>query len=77
MPNITVSLPADIKQRMGKFKEINWSAVARGAIEEKLQLLAAMDELLGNSKLTEQDINKEAQAIKKKVWRKYSSKTKK
>ena len=71
MANVTVSLPPDLKERMDAFKEINWSAVARAAIEDKLTLLSALDTLLSDSKLTQEDIAREALAIKKSVWKKH------
>lgn len=71
MANVTVSLPADLKQRMDAFAEINWSAVARAAIENKLALLSALDELLKDSDITDEDIAREALIIKKSVWKKH------
>jgi len=71
MPNLTVSLPADLKKRMGQYQEINWSAVARQAIADKVALLAAVDLMLEKSELTEADIAREAREIKKRVWKKH------
>ncbi len=34
MSNITVRLPEDLKQRMERCKNINWSEIAREAFEE-------------------------------------------
>ncbi len=36
--NITLSMPADISEQMEKFMEVNWSAVARQAIEIYLKV---------------------------------------
>ena len=50
---------------MDKFGIINWSAVAREAIGGKVLVLERMDELLANSKLTEEDTIQLGREIKK------------
>lgn len=71
MSNITISVPTDLKKRMDRHKDINWSAVARHAIEHKIAVLSAIDMMLADSKLTEQDILQDAEIIKKNVWKKH------
>ncbi|AEH25461.1 hypothetical protein [Pyrococcus yayanosii] len=39
MPNITLSIPEDVYERMKRYKEIKWSEVARRAIVEYLEML--------------------------------------
>ena len=56
MPTITVNVGDDLKRRMEKHPEINWSEVTRQAIQEKIRTLELMDELTSNSELTESDI---------------------
>ena len=36
MPIVTVRVDDDLKKKMEKLKEVNWSEVARRAIEEKI-----------------------------------------
>ena len=36
MATITLSIPEDLRKKMRKFNEINWSAVSRNAIEKKI-----------------------------------------
>ena len=55
MVNITLSVPSETKQRMDKFAEINWSAVARQAFEEKMKDLEFIKEFKAKSTLTEED----------------------
>jgi len=55
MVNITLSVPLEIKQRMDTFAEINWSAVARQAFEEKMKDLEFIKEFKSKSKFTEND----------------------
>ena len=55
MPNLTLAISAEIKQKMAMFPEINWSEVARQAILEKAKLMERMQRLLSKSKLTDED----------------------
>lgn len=68
MPSLTLSVPSDLKQRMESFKYINWSAVARQAVINKIELLERMNKLLAKSKLTEEDTIKIGRLIKKRQW---------
>jgi hypothetical protein len=45
MPSITVNVDDDLKDRMERHPEINWSEVTRQAIQEKIETLEVMDEL--------------------------------
>jgi hypothetical protein len=55
MTSLTLSVSKELKKMMDEHPEINWSEVARQSITQKLTLLAKMDRLLKNSKLTEKD----------------------
>ena len=55
MPNITLSVPEELKKKMDEFPEINWSEVARQAIRRRVELLHELDELTKDSRLTEED----------------------
>ena len=63
MPSITVNADDDLKERMEKHPEINWSEVTRQAIEEKIDALEVMDELTSGSELTESDVQEIADRI--------------
>ncbi|WP_406600204.1 hypothetical protein [Haloarcula terrestris] len=63
MPSITVNVDDDLKERMESHPEINWSEVTRQAIEEKIEALEAMNELTGESNLTESDVQEIADKI--------------
>ena len=63
MVSITLSVPEELKQDMESFGDINWSAVAREAIKNKIVLLKKFKEFTRNSTLTEND----ALAMGKKV----------
>ena len=63
VPTITVNIDDDLKDRMEKHPEINWSEITRQAIQEKIETLEMMDELTSASKLTESDMAEIADRI--------------
>ena len=63
MGTLSVSVPDDLRSKMDKFDDINWSAVARRAFEEKVNEVEILKEIAGKSKLSEKD----ALAIGKKI----------
>jgi predicted transcriptional regulator len=65
MPSITVNVDDDLKDRMERHPEINWSEVTRQAIQEKIETLEVMDELTSESELTESDVTEIADRINK------------
>jgi hypothetical protein len=71
MVSITLSVPEELKHKMDEFPEMNWSAVARNAIEEKIFLLEKMNFLLSKSKLTEKDAIELGRKVNKAVAKRY------
>ena len=71
MATLTLAIPNDLKVKMGRFPEINWSEVARQAILEKTRLLERMEHLLSDGRLTEQDAVMEGRRVKRRVWQKH------
>ena len=55
MVSITLSVPEELKKEMDIFPEMNWSAVAREAIKNKVNLLKRFKEFTKESTLTEED----------------------
>jgi len=55
MVNVTLSIPTELKQKMDIFDEINWSAVARTAFDEKIKDLEFIKRFKAKSTLTEED----------------------
>lgn len=55
MSNVSVSIPDNLKQKMVDLEEVNWSAVAREAFEEKVRQIEFLKKIAGKSKLTEKD----------------------
>ncbi|MFB6244943.1 MAG: hypothetical protein ABEJ03_01195 [Candidatus Nanohaloarchaea archaeon] len=65
MTNVTVSVGDNLKEKMDKHPEINWSEVARQAIEQKIDDLEVMDEIASKSELTEEDVKELSKKINK------------
>lgn len=65
MPTITVNVDDDLKDRMERHPEINWSEVTRQAIQKKIETLEVMDELTSGSELTDSDVAEIADKINK------------
>jgi len=63
MPSITVNVDNELKERMERHPEINWSEVTRQAIQEKIETLEVMDKLTSESDLTESDVQEIADKI--------------
>ena len=55
MVNVTLSIPTELKQKMDSFAEINWSAIAREAFDEKIKDLEILRKFKSDSTLTEED----------------------
>lgn len=55
MVNVTLAIPNDLKQKMDDFAEINWSAVAREAINEKIKDLEFIKKFKSKSTITDED----------------------
>jgi len=55
MATVSVSVPEDLRQKIVQHDEVNWSAVARRAFEEKIKQIEFMKTLANKSMLTEAD----------------------
>jgi hypothetical protein len=73
MPNMTLAIPTELKAKMDRFREINWSEVARQAILEKTVLMERMNQMLSKSRLGAVDIDKQSAEIKKAVLKKHKA----
>lgn len=65
MPNVTVSMPDDLKEQMSRHDEVNWSAVIRRAVQDHLRKLAIADAIANKSKLTRKDVDELDRLVKK------------
>ncbi len=71
MGTLSVSVPDELKEQMVQLEEVNWSAVARKAFEEKITEIAFLRTLAKKSKLTERDAAEIADKINREMARKF------
>ena len=65
MPSMTLSIPEDLHQILKKHNEIKWSEIARRAMWDYANKLSQLDNMLEDSKLTEEDAVEIGKKIKK------------
>ncbi|MBI2653142.1 hypothetical protein HYX00_06760 [Candidatus Woesearchaeota archaeon] len=68
MPNVTLSIPEELHEKMKRHSEIRWSEVVRKSISEKIEDLEVMDKLTKRSKLTQADVDAIASKINREVF---------
>ncbi len=71
MGTMSVSVPDNLREQMVKLDEINWSAVARRAFEEKVREVEFLRKISKKSKLTEKDAQEIAAKINAGMARKF------
>ena len=74
MPNITLSIPKELKDELDKLPELNFSESMRQFLSEKVKralLLKRLDKMLENSELTEEDCLRFGDKVKESVWKRY------
>ena len=71
MVSITLSVPEELKIEMDKHPDMNWSAIAREAIKNRLILLIKFNEFTAKSKLTEKDAIELGRKINKSMYQRY------
>jgi metal-responsive CopG/Arc/MetJ family transcriptional regulator len=71
MGTLSVSVPDELKERMDKLDEINWSAVARKAFEQKIEQIEFLQKISKKSKLTEKDAEKISVKINENMAKKF------
>lgn len=74
MASMTLAVPQELKREMEKFPEINWSAVAREAIKNKILLLQKFREFTAESRLTEKDALELGRKVSKALAKRYREK---
>ena len=69
MPNVTLSIPEKLHEKMKKHSEIRWSEVVRKSITDKIGDLEFMDRLTKRSKLTQADVDEISHKIDRDVFK--------
>ena len=65
MVNVTFSIPEEMKQKMDSLAEINWSAVAREAFDQRIRDMEFLKKFKAKSTLTERDALKLGRDVNK------------
>lgn len=73
MVSITLSVPEEMKHEMDNFQDINWSAVARQAIKNKLAMLEKFKEFTKDSTLTEEEALELGRQVSEKAMKKHKA----
>lgn len=74
MPNITLSIPEDLKKQLEQLPELNVSEAVRRFLSEKAKralLLKELDKSLENSELTDEDALRLGRELKERAWKRY------
>jgi len=73
MPNLTLSIPQELKEQIDQVPEINFSESMRKFLSEKVKralLLRKLDKMLEHSELTEEDCLRLGDEVKERAWKK-------
>lgn len=68
MPNVTLSIPDALHEKMKLHSEIRWSEVVRKSISDKIHDLELMNHLTRRSKFTQADVDALASKINKGIF---------
>jgi hypothetical protein len=74
MPNITLSIPDELKKQLDQLPELNISESVRKFLTEKAKralLLKELDKSLENSELTDEDALRLGRELKERAWKRY------
>ncbi len=71
MATLSVSVSDDMKVKMERMEEINWSAVARKAFEEKIEQVEFMRNIGNKSKLSKKDVEEISNKINRSLSKKF------
>ena len=77
MVSLTLSVSQDLKAKMDNFPELNWSEVARSAIEKKIILMEKLKEFTKDSDATDSEIMKLSKKVKTSMARRFEKTVKK
>lgn len=71
MVSVTLSVPKEMKEKMEKFPEINWSEVARGSIQEKIRDLEFLEEFKKQSEIDKKEAVELGRELNEKLLKHY------
>ncbi|KKK43991.1 MAG: hypothetical protein Lokiarch_22300 [Candidatus Lokiarchaeum sp. GC14_75] len=73
MVNLTLSIPNELKEKMEKFPEINWSEVARDSIKKKIAQLSFLKGFRMDSEISPEDALNLGREISELLLKRYKS----
>ena len=68
---MTLAVPSELKDKMEKFPEMNWSEVARQAFMQRIKDLEFLRKFKSDSTLTEEDALKLGRELNKNLAKRY------
>jgi len=71
MTTMNVSIPTELKREMEKYKDVDWSAIARIAFQRKLDDLRFLKEFTSDSEITDEDAERLGRDITSELARHY------
>lgn len=71
MPTMTLAVPDELKKKMEKFPEMNWSEIARQAIRQRVEMLETLREFTKDSTMTEEDALELGRKVNKALAKRY------
>ncbi len=74
MVTMTLAVPEELKQKMERFPEMNWSEIARQAFLQRVHDLEFLKKFKENSTLTEEDALRMGRELNEKMAKRYVKK---
>ena len=71
MTTMTLAVPSELKDKMEKFPEMNWSEVARQAFTQRIKDLEFLKKFKSDSTLTEEDALRLGRKLNKNLAKRY------
>lgn len=71
MTTMTLAVPSELKEKMEKFPEMNWSEVARQAFMQRIRDLEFLRKFKSDSTLTEEDALRLGKELSKNLAKRY------
>ena len=71
MANMTLSIPDRLYEKMKIHKELKWSEIARTTFEKRINEIELLDNILKNSRLTEEDAEAIGNKIKAEIRKRF------
>lgn len=71
MPKVSVRVSEDLKAKIERHKEVNWSEIMRRAVKEHLTKVELVESISSRSKLSEKDAEEIGEEIKRGIAKRH------